>query len=55
MASFSIQGSGSEFPATYIIWATYEIQQFLEATFREGNDNPYQYSCLENSMDGGAW
>ena len=22
---------------------------------REGNDNPLQYSCLENSMDRGAW
>ena len=22
---------------------------------REGNDNPVQYSCLENPMDGGAW
>ena len=21
----------------------------------EGNDNALQYSCLENSMDGGAW
>ena len=21
----------------------------------EGNSNPLQYSCLENSMDGGAW
>ena len=21
----------------------------------EGNDYPLQYSCLENSMDGGAW
>ena len=21
----------------------------------EGNDNPFQYSCLENPMDGGAW
>ena len=21
----------------------------------EGNDNPLWYSCLENSMDGGAW
>ena len=20
-----------------------------------GNDNPLQYSCLENSMDRGAW
>ena len=22
---------------------------------REGNGNPLQYSCLENSMDGGTW
>ena len=22
---------------------------------REGNDNPLQYSYLENSMEGGAW
>ena len=21
----------------------------------EGNGNPLKYSCLENSMDGGAW
>ena len=21
----------------------------------EGNDNPLQYSCLENPTDGGAW
>ena len=21
----------------------------------EGNDNPLQYSCLENPMDAGAW
>ena len=21
----------------------------------EGNGNPYQYSCLENPMDSGAW
>ena len=21
----------------------------------EGNGNPLQYCCLENSMDGGAW
>ena len=23
--------------------------------FREGNGTPLQYSCLENTMDGGAW
>ena len=22
---------------------------------REGNGNPFHYSCLENSMDRGAW
>ena len=21
----------------------------------EGNSNPFQYSCLKNPMDGGAW
>ena len=21
----------------------------------EGNGNPFQYSCLENPMDGGSW
>ena len=26
-----------------------------EATYREGNGTPLQYSCLENPMDGGAW
>ena len=24
-------------------------------TLREGNDNPLKYSCLENTMDRGAW
>ena len=23
--------------------------------YGEGNGNPLQYSCLENSMDGGTW
>ena len=27
----------------------------LRRSPREGNGNPLQYSCLENSMDGGAW
>ena len=25
------------------------------AIFGEGNGNPFQYSCLENPVDGGAW
>ena len=27
----------------------------LEDPLGEGNGNPLQYSCLENSMDRGAW
>ena len=27
----------------------------LYNNYREGNDTPLQYSCLENPMDGGAW
>jgi len=27
----------------------------LERSPREGNGYPLQYSCLENSMDRGAW
>ena len=27
----------------------------LERSSGEGNENPLQYSCLENPMDGGAW
>ena len=27
----------------------------LVHTLGEGNGNPLQYSCLENSVDGGAW
>ena len=27
----------------------------LERSPREGNGDPLQYSCLENSMDRGAW
>ena len=39
------------------LWATQETQvQFLsqEDFPGEGNGNPLQYSCLENSMDRGA-
>ena len=32
---------------------SHEIKRHL--LLGEGNGNPLQYSCLENSMDGGAW
>ena len=28
---------------------------WVMSSFREGNGNPLQYSCLENLMGGGAW
>ena len=31
------------------------IEVTLEVMVEEGNGTPLQYSCLENSMDGGAW
>ena len=37
------------------IWET-QIQSLgQEDSPGEGNGNPLQYSCLENSMDRGAW
>ena len=32
-----------------------KFNQYFVALFAEGNGNPLQYSCLENSMDRGAW
>ena len=41
----------------FVIWqkyiSTYLINSIL--FYGEGNDNPLQYSCPENPMDGGAW
>jgi len=31
------------------------ILKFMYIIFGEGNDNPLQYSCLENPMNRGAW
>ena len=28
---------------------------YVQTTSGEGNGIPFQYSCLENPMDGGAW
>ena len=28
---------------------------YMQSRSREGSSNPPQYSCLENSMGGGAW
>ena len=34
---------------------TVSIFAFSSMSYKEGNGTPLQYSCLENSMDGGAW
>ena len=31
------------------------LKSIWQYSFGEENGNPLQYSCLENSMDGGAW
>ena len=31
------------------------FSNILESYFGEGNGNPFQYSCLENAVDRGAW
>ena len=35
-------------------WWKYKLVVTMENS-GEGNGIPLQYSCLENSMDGGAW
>ena len=43
-------------PAFYSAMQETEVQSLgQEDPPGEGNGNPLQYSCLENSMDGGAW
>ena len=37
------------------IWETWFWSLGLEDSSAEGNGYPLQYSCLDNSMDGGAW
>ena len=31
------------------------LKMFVSTLIGEGNGNPFQYSCLENPMDRGAW
>jgi len=38
-----------------IIFMPIYILKFMYIIFGEGNDNPLQYSCLENPMNRGAW
>ena len=41
---------------TIVLWALFwDIFIGVQWYLIEGNGNPLQYSCLENSTDGGAW
>ena len=42
---------------TYNAGTTGDVSSILglERSHGEGNDNPLQYSCLENPMDKGGW
>ena len=44
--------SASLLPVTVQDWFPLELTSLISG---EGNGTPLQYSCLENSMDGGAW
>ena len=37
------------------MWETWVLSLGQEDSPGEGNGNPLQYSCLEDSMDRGAW
>ena len=37
------------------VWETRVQSPGWEDPLEKENGNPLQYSCLENSMDGGAW
>ena len=49
--------SPSQIPAGSLFAQSHSKNKWLHLNFltREGNGNPLQYSCLENSMDRGAW
>ena len=56
LLSFTAEGpgllSGQE---TRTSQATSNIYECLHFYAGEGNGTPFQYSCLENPIDGGAW
>ena len=52
MGFFLVAGLVKNLPA---MWETQVQSLDLEDSPGEGNRNPLQCSCLENSMDRGAW
>ena len=52
-----VQGGNICIPMADSCWCMAETNTILESSYPsgEGNSNPLQYSCLENSVDRGAW
>ena len=50
-----VLGSGSDSKETFCIVGDLDSIPGLGRSPGEGNDNQFQCSCLENSMDRGAW
>ena len=42
-------------PRVGLFTVQYHKRHGLGSSFGGGKGNPLQYSCLENSMDGGVW
>jgi hypothetical protein len=53
--SYSVYSGGSDGKASALNTGDLGSIPGLGRSPGEGNGNPLQYSCLENSMDGGAW
>ena len=47
--------SGGSDSKDYLWWKEIQIWSILGRSPGEENGNPFQYSCLENSKDRGAW
>ena len=58
VALFAIIFSHSErclFTLLIVSFIVKKLLSLIRSHFGEGNGTPFQYSCLENPMDGGAW
>ena len=56
-AAFQQEKKSNSYPETFFFFHQRSLEKLLcnIKMFGEGNDNPLQNSCLENSMNRGAW
>ena len=55
MAAWMGEEFEEEWIHVYVRLSPFAVYLKLSQLVGEGNDNPLQHSCLENSMDGGTW